>query len=96
MIETLEWLKDPTLMPKYHRDSSAFVSAVTEIFSLDDARRQDDDIQDYARAVFRYLLLRRLPSTDELVEYEHPPPASVKIPERVEMLRGSLQQKGSC
>lgn len=90
MIETLEWLKDPTLMPKFRRDSSAFVSAVTAIFSLDDSRQQDDDINGYVREVLRYLLLRRLPSTDELVEYEHPPPASVEIPERVEMLRSAI------
>lgn len=90
MIETLEWLKDPTLMPKSHRDSSAFVSAVTAIFSLDASDQQDDYIKDYARDVLRYLLLRRLPSTDELVEYEHPPPSSVEIPERVEMLRGAI------
>lgn len=92
MIETLEWLKDPTLMPKADKDSSAFVSAVTAIFSLDDAVVERPDIEDYARSVLRYLLLRRLPSTDEFVEYEHPPPSSVKIPERVEMLRSAVER----
>lgn len=91
MIETLEWLKDPTLMPKRHRDSSAFVSAVTAIFSLANAGKEERTyISDYARSVLRYLLLRRIPSTDEPVEYEHPPPSSVEIPERVKMLRGSI------
>lgn len=92
MIETFEWLKDPTLMPKTERDSSAFVSVVTAVFSLDDDVVERPDIEDYARAVLRYLLLRRMPSTDEFVEYEHPPPSSVKIPERVEMLRRAIRR----
>ena len=92
MLEMLEWLKDPTLMPKDHRDSSAFVSAVTAIFSL--ANALDDDCilgtLNCALKTLRYLLLRRLPSTDELVPYDHSVPASTVVPEKVIALRNSI------
>lgn len=92
MIEMLELLKDPTLMPKSNKDSSAFISVVTAIFSLDDSCSENIDVSAYIRSVFRYLLFRRIPSTDDFVGYEHPPPTSINIPERVEMLRGAIRR----
>lgn len=84
MVETIDWVRDPSLAPDGYKDSTVFVSAVTAIFEKDPDPAK-------VRDLLTYLLLRRNPMTSDPLPLEHLCEDPTTVPDTVVILRDSAR-----